>query len=154
MDVIEDRLRVALGLYRQRGRTAKALVLAGGVAANAAIRATLARFAQQSGLPLVAPPLRLCTDNGAMIAWAGIERLRLGRVDDLSAPARARWPLDPNAERRAQQQGLARRPESGVAVGRRGHGARRRVGRPRGPLHLHLVHVMAGDAAADAPSTA
>ncbi len=99
VDMCEDRLRVALGLYRQRGRTPTALVLAGGVAANSAIRATLARFAQQSGLPLVAPPVRLCTDNGAMIAWAGIEKLRLGRVDDLSAPARARWPLDPNAER-------------------------------------------------------
>ncbi len=99
VDTIEDRLRVALGMYRQRGKTAKALVLAGGVAANGAIRSTLSRFAQQSGLPMVAPPLRLCTDNGAMIAWAGIERLRLGKTDDLSAPARARWPLDPTAER-------------------------------------------------------
>ncbi|MDE3176443.1 MAG: tRNA (adenosine(37)-N6)-threonylcarbamoyltransferase complex transferase subunit TsaD [Pseudomonadota bacterium] len=99
VDMIEDRLRVALGLYRQRGKSAKALVLAGGVAANGAIRATLSRFAQQSGLPMIAPPLRLCTDNGAMIAWAGIERLRLGKTDDLSAPARPRWPLDPNAER-------------------------------------------------------
>jgi len=99
VDVIEDRLRVALGLYRQRGGSAKALVLAGGVAANASIRATVSRFAQQSGLPMVAPPVKLCTDNGAMIAWAGIEKLRLGRTDDLSTPARARWPLDPKAER-------------------------------------------------------
>ena len=99
VDTIEDRLRVALGMYRQRGKSAKALVLAGGVAANGAIRATLSRFAQQSGLPMIAPPLRLCTDNGAMIAWAGIERLRLGKTDDLATPARARWPLDPNAER-------------------------------------------------------
>jgi N6-L-threonylcarbamoyladenine synthase len=99
VDVIEDRLRVALGLYRQRGGSAKALVLAGGVAANAAVRATVSRFAQQSGLPMIAPPVRLCTDNGAMIAWAGIEKLRLGRTDDLATPARARWPLDPKAER-------------------------------------------------------
>jgi N6-L-threonylcarbamoyladenine synthase len=99
VDVIEDRLRAALALNRQRGGKATALVLAGGVAANAAIRTTLARFAQQSGLPMVAPPPSLCTDNGAMIAWAGIEKLRLGRVDDLAAPARARWPLDPKAER-------------------------------------------------------
>jgi N6-L-threonylcarbamoyladenine synthase len=90
---------MALAIYRQRGGAAKALVLAGGVAANSAIRTTLARFAQQSGLPLIAPPVKLCTDNGAMIAWAGIEKLRLGRVDDLAAPARARWPLDPKAER-------------------------------------------------------
>jgi len=98
-DMIEDRLRVALALYRKRGGArAQALVLAGGVAANAAIRATLARFAQSAGLPLIAPPPQLCTDNGAMIAWAGVEKLRLGRVDELSAPARARWPLDPKAE--------------------------------------------------------
>jgi N6-L-threonylcarbamoyladenine synthase len=50
-------------------------------------------------VPLVAPPLNLCTDNGAMIAWAGIERLRRGQVDDLDVPARPRWPLDPSAER-------------------------------------------------------
>lgn len=99
VDMIEDRLRVAMGLYRKRGGAAKAIVIAGGVAANLAIRAALSRFAQQSGLPLVAPPVRLCTDNGAMIAWAGIERLRLGQSDPLDAPARARWPLDPKAER-------------------------------------------------------
>jgi len=99
VDTIEDRLRAALGIYRQRGGATKAIVVAGGVAANLAIRAALSRFAQQSGLPLVAPPVRLCTDNGAMIAWAGIERLRLGQSDPLDAPARARWPLDPTAER-------------------------------------------------------
>ena len=59
----------------------------------------MARFCAQAGLPLVAPPQSLCTDNGAMIAWAGIERLRRGLVDDLAAPARPRWPLDPKAER-------------------------------------------------------
>ncbi len=99
VDTVEDRLRVALGLYRKQGKSATALVLAGGVAANTAMRATLSRFAQQSGMPMIAPPVRLCTDNGAMIAWAGLEKLRLGRTDDLAAPARARWPLDPKAER-------------------------------------------------------
>ena len=48
----------------------------------------------ESGLKLVAPPLNLCGDNGAIIAWAGLERLRVGLIDDLTAPARARWPLD------------------------------------------------------------
>ena len=61
-------------------------MIAGGVAANGAIRQALARFCAQSGLRLVAPPPNLCTDNGAMIAWAGIERFRLGLIDDLNAP--------------------------------------------------------------------
>ncbi len=97
VDVVEDRIRVALHLFRERIGSAQALVIAGGVAANEAIRSTLARFSAQAGLKLVAPPMNLCTDNGAMIAWAGIERLRLGLTDDLSAPARPRWPLDAKA---------------------------------------------------------
>jgi N6-L-threonylcarbamoyladenine synthase len=75
-----------------------ALVVAGGVAANQAIRGALADLAAAHGLPFVAPPLWLCTDNGAMIAWAGQERLAAGLTDDLHAPARPRWPLDPAAE--------------------------------------------------------
>jgi N6-L-threonylcarbamoyladenine synthase len=97
VDVIEDRMRVALQLFRERIGVAQALVIAGGVAANEAIRSTLARFSTQAGLKLVAPPSNLCTDNGAMIAWAGIERLRLGLSDEFSAPARPRWPLDAKA---------------------------------------------------------
>jgi N6-L-threonylcarbamoyladenine synthase len=97
VDVIEDRMRVALQLFRERIGAAQALVIAGGVAANEAIRSTLARFSTQAGLKLVAPPSNLCTDNGAMIAWAGIERLRLGLSDEFSAPARPRWPLDAKA---------------------------------------------------------
>ena len=97
VDVIEDRMRVALQLFRERVGPAQALVIAGGVAANQAIRSALARFSGQTGVKLVAPPQNLCTDNGAMIAWAGIERLRLGLTDDLSAPARPRWPLDARA---------------------------------------------------------
>jgi N6-L-threonylcarbamoyladenine synthase len=97
VDVIEDRMRVALQLFRERIGVAQALVIAGGVAANESIRSALARFSTQAGLKLVAPPLSLCTDNGAMIAWAGIERLRLGLTDDFAAPARPRWPLDVKA---------------------------------------------------------
>jgi N6-L-threonylcarbamoyladenine synthase len=99
VDVIEDRMRVALGRFRERAGTAQAIVIAGGVAANGAIREAMSRFSAQSGVALIAPPVKLCTDNGAMIAWAGIERLRRGLVDDLSARARPRWPLDPTAER-------------------------------------------------------
>ena len=68
--------------------------VAGGVAANRTIRAALQLVAAAAGTPFLAPPLALCTDNAAMIAWAGIERLRLGRSDDLTLAARPRWPLD------------------------------------------------------------
>ena len=74
------------------------MVIAGGVAANAAIRAGLHGFCAEAGLTMIAPPQALCTDNGAMIAWAGVERLRLGLTDRLDAPARPRWPLDAKAE--------------------------------------------------------
>ncbi len=77
---------------------ATALVVAGGVASNATIRAALGELAASHDLPFVAPPPWLCTDNAAMIAWAGAERLALGMTDSFDAPARARWPLDPDAE--------------------------------------------------------
>jgi N6-L-threonylcarbamoyladenine synthase len=78
---------------------ATALVVAGGVAANQSIRSALTALAVAHALPFVAPPLWLCTDNAAMIAWAGALRFDTGLVDGLDAPARARWPLDPNAEK-------------------------------------------------------
>jgi N6-L-threonylcarbamoyladenine synthase len=99
VDVIVDRMRVALGLFAKDAGAARAIVAAGGVASNVAIREALGRFCAQAGVQLIAPPPRLCTDNGAMIAWAGLERLRLGPVDDLAAAARPRWPLDARAER-------------------------------------------------------
>ena len=74
-----------------------ALVVAGGVAANQAMRGALAGLAGAHGLRFVAPPLALCTDNGAMLARAGVERLALGLVDGLDVAARPRWPLDPDA---------------------------------------------------------
>ena len=74
-------------------------VVAGGVAANQAIRGALGDLAGEWGLAFSAPPLWLCTDNGAMIAWAGAERFAMGLIDDMDVPARARWPLDPNAEK-------------------------------------------------------
>lgn len=78
---------------------ATALVVAGGVAANLAIRTALEELAGKHGLPFIAPPLWLCTDNAAMIGWAGIERYHLGMTDALDMPARPRWPLDPHAEK-------------------------------------------------------
>lgn len=89
-DVLADRLGHALAMLPE----ATAVVVAGGVAANATIRARLTAVAAATGRPMIAPPQRLCTDNAVMVAWAGIERLRLGLVDGLDAPCRPRWPLD------------------------------------------------------------
>jgi N6-L-threonylcarbamoyladenine synthase len=93
VDVVMDRLRAGLRMFREQLGTPKALVCAGGVAANQAIRKVLHRVAFEVGTDLVAPPPALCTDNGAMIAWAGAERLALGLTDPLDVAARARWPL-------------------------------------------------------------
>jgi len=97
VDVVADRMKMALRVVRADFAEPTAIVIAGGVAANLAMREALQRLASQNGLPLVAPPIALCTDNGAMIAWAGIERLRLGLVDGLDTPPRARWPLEAKA---------------------------------------------------------
>ena len=94
VDVITDRLRAGLRVFQERYGRPTALVAAGGVAANQVIRKVLYRVAFDAGTVLVAPPIELCTDNGAMIAWAGCERLALGLTDTLDVNARARWPLD------------------------------------------------------------
>ena len=97
-DALLDRTARAAAVLRRDHPGADALVVAGGVAANRYLRGRLEAFAAAEGLRLVVPPPQLCTDNGVMIAWAGHERLRLGLVDGLDVPARARWPLDPSAE--------------------------------------------------------
>ncbi|QQG36764.1 MAG: tRNA (adenosine(37)-N6)-threonylcarbamoyltransferase complex transferase subunit TsaD [Micavibrio aeruginosavorus] len=93
-DVLQDRLSRALAKFKAAYQTGRpALVLAGGVAANLRIRAALTSLAQDNGFRLVAPPVKLCSDNAAMIAWAGIEHLRLGHTHALNVAARPRWPL-------------------------------------------------------------
>lgn len=94
IDCLVDRTRMAL-----RRSDAPALVVAGGVAANQAIRGALATLAEEEGRGFSVPPSWLCTDNAAMIAWAGAERVAAGLTDDLDVPARARWPLDETAEK-------------------------------------------------------
>ena len=94
VECLVDRTRLAL----QRS-DAPALVVAGGVAANRAIRWALQQLAGDEGRRFSVPPGWLCTDNAAMIAWAGAERFGRGLTDSLDAPARARWPLDPAAEK-------------------------------------------------------
>jgi len=103
-DTLVDRTAIALRRFRYEYPQGTSLVAAGGVAANARLRARLAALAGDAGLAFVAPPPALCTDNGAMIAWAGIERLRLGYSDPLDAPVRPRWPLDSAAQGRLPSQ--------------------------------------------------
>ena len=93
-----DRLRVGLNLFEEQFGAPRALVAAGGVAANQAIRGALQDVAASAQTALLIPPPALCTDNGAMIAWAGAERLALGMIDTLDAPPRARWLLDADAK--------------------------------------------------------
>ncbi len=92
VESIADRVKRAVA-----GFHGSALVVAGGVAANTALRDKLQVLAAQAGVAFVAPPLRLCTDNAAMIAWAGLERLKGGQTDPLDFKPRPRWPLDPEA---------------------------------------------------------
>ncbi|HWX64587.1 tRNA (adenosine(37)-N6)-threonylcarbamoyltransferase complex transferase subunit TsaD [Bradyrhizobium sp.] len=92
-----DRLEVGLELFNEKFGPPRALVAAGGVAANQAIRGALQDVAARAQTTLIIPPPALCTDNGAMIAWAGAERLALGMTDAMDAPPRARWLLDANA---------------------------------------------------------
>jgi N6-L-threonylcarbamoyladenine synthase len=92
-EVLADRASHAMAMMRQRAPEARVLVVAGGVAANDAIRTALAEVAAGQDFQLVAPPVRLCTDNAVMVAWTGIERLRLGLADGLDFAPRPRWPL-------------------------------------------------------------
>lgn len=97
VDVIVDRVRAGLRLFAKGGQRPSGLVIGGGVGANGAIRSALTRLCNEMGLRFVSPPPELCQDNGAIVAWAGLERYSKGLIDDLSFAARPRWPLDAKA---------------------------------------------------------
>ncbi|MEK9723837.1 MAG: tRNA (adenosine(37)-N6)-threonylcarbamoyltransferase complex transferase subunit TsaD [Rhodospirillaceae bacterium] len=96
-DVLVDRCAHAVAMFRATHPNGGPLVVAGGVAANAYLRSRLQGLCAEAGIDFLAPPAGLCTDNGAMVAWAGLERLRNGDTDGLDFKPRPRWPLDPGA---------------------------------------------------------
>jgi N6-L-threonylcarbamoyladenine synthase len=98
-DVLADRVGNAMAIFQDLhpDTDQPVLVVAGGVAANQVLRHRLQSLSSEQGFHFIAPPPNLCTDNGAMIAWAGIERLRLGDTDAMNFRPRPRWPLDPDA---------------------------------------------------------
>jgi N6-L-threonylcarbamoyladenine synthase len=95
-ETLQDRLKVAFAMFKEAypDELEPALIVAGGVAANATLKNIFMVSTAAHGFNLIVPPPSLCTDNAAMIAWAGAERLALGLVDDFDVAARARWPLD------------------------------------------------------------
>ncbi|WP_169566488.1 tRNA (adenosine(37)-N6)-threonylcarbamoyltransferase complex transferase subunit TsaD [Sneathiella limimaris] len=97
-EALISRVQQAVKIFKADYPDADTLVVAGGVAANQALRHKLNELADKHQLKLTVPPPALCTDNGAMIAWAGVEHLKLGQTSPLDLAARARWPLDPDAE--------------------------------------------------------
>lgn len=94
--VLTDRTERAMKEYLALNPASPSLVVAGGVAANRMLREALENVCQKHGARFIAPPVKLCTDNAAMIAWAGVERLRLGLTNPLDFPIYPRWPLDPD----------------------------------------------------------
>ncbi|ATQ68450.1 MULTISPECIES: tRNA (adenosine(37)-N6)-threonylcarbamoyltransferase complex transferase subunit TsaD [Methylosinus] len=99
VDVIVDRVRSGLRLFAEGGGRPNGLVIGGGVGANGAIRRALTRLCAETGLRFVMPPPALCSDNGAVVAWAGLERFARGLTNDLDFAARPRWPLDAEASK-------------------------------------------------------
>ncbi len=95
--VLAEKTRRALEVYLAENPAVPVLAVAGGVAANSVLRAALETVCDRLGVTFTAPPLRLCTDNAAMIAWAGIERHLMGAEPGSDLTARPRWPLDGSA---------------------------------------------------------
>jgi N6-L-threonylcarbamoyladenine synthase len=117
IEMVTDRLRAGLRLFRERFGAPTALVAAGGVAANQAIRDALLDVALQDQIALIVPPPELCTDNAAMIAWAGAERLAHGLRDTLDIAPRARWPLGEVSKPAAEKAQTPPKPPPPAAPG-------------------------------------
>lgn len=94
VESVIDRLKRAIDIFKAKYPNGKHLVVSGGVASNTALRTALQNLADKKKLQFAAPPVKLCTDNGVMIAWAGLERFRLGLTNTLDFRPRPRWPLD------------------------------------------------------------
>ncbi len=105
-DCLVRKLKKAIGIFQKKCPLGRHLVVSGGVAANTYLRACLKRLAEESGLVFAAPPIKFCTDNGVMIAWAGLERFQAGFTSPLDFKPRPRWPLDENAPKAAGAGGV------------------------------------------------
>lgn len=105
-DCLTRKLEKAIKYFRQKYPNGQHLVVSGGVASNTYLRGKLHALADKYNLEFAAPPIRFCTDNGVMIAWAGLERFRLGYVSPLDFQPRPRWPLDENAPKAAGAGGV------------------------------------------------
>ncbi len=105
-DCLLHKLKKAIAIFKQRCPDGKDIVVAGGVAANTYLREHLSELAAKEGLIFSAPPIKFCTDNGVMIAWAGVERALKGLYNDLDFKPRPRWPLDENAPKAAGAGGV------------------------------------------------
>lgn len=105
-DCLTKKLAKAITYFKQNYPQGKDLVVSGGVAANGYLRGRLKELADKNGLEFSAPPIRFCTDNGVMIAWAGLERFAKGLTDELNFKPRPRWPLDENAPKAAGAGGV------------------------------------------------
>ena len=105
-DCLVRKLERAIKYFKQKYPTGKHLVVSGGVAANGYLRGKLKNLGEKYGLEFAAPPIKFCTDNGVMVAWAGLERYRLGFTNSLDFKPRPRWPLDENAPKAAGAGGV------------------------------------------------
>ncbi len=105
-DCLVRKLKKAIEIFKQKYPNGQDLVVSGGVAANTYLRSKLKELAEKNGLTFSAPPIRFCTDNGVMIAWAGLERFEKGYTNELNFKPRPRWPLDENAPKAAGAGGV------------------------------------------------